>query len=97
MVAGTNRYDVAPFLSLASTDSDTIEMGPVGTGASRDEPRISSAEDAHPGRPPVYGPERVVDDPRVRAYHRAVLRDMLWVGFAWGVAWTAIIVGVPGR
>ncbi|KAB5594185.1 Regulator of G protein signaling domain containing protein [Ceratobasidium theobromae] len=97
MVAGTNRYDVAPFLSLASTDSDTIEMGPVGISASRDEPRISSAEDAHPGRPPVYGPERVVDDPRVRAYHRAVLRDMLWVGFAWGVAWTAIIVGVPGR
>jgi hypothetical protein len=45
----------------------------------------------------VYGPERVVDDARVRAYHQSVLRDMLWLGFGWGLAWTALVIGVPGR
>lgn len=32
-------------------------------------------------RPPVFGPERVVLDPRIQAVHRQIMRDMLYAGF----------------
>ncbi|KZT06530.1 uncharacterized protein LAESUDRAFT_679540 [Laetiporus sulphureus 93-53] len=38
------------------------------------------SEEAFP-RPPVFGPEKVVLDPRIRAVHREILRDLLYVGF----------------
>ncbi|OBZ70266.1 hypothetical protein A0H81_09756 [Grifola frondosa] len=47
-------------------------------------------------RPPVFGPERVVLDPRIRAVHRAVMRDILFVGFWWTVVFTVVVLAVPG-
>ncbi|CAE6522724.1 unnamed protein product [Rhizoctonia solani] len=106
MVAGTNRHAAAPFTNLSSTSS--LEMADMSTKAGAgvsSGPRITII-DVEPQtragraafrRPAVYGPERVVEDPRVREYHRVVIRDMLWVGFGWGLAWTGILVGIPGR
>jgi hypothetical protein len=108
MAARTNKRDVAPFLSLPSTPSlaESIEMGPIpreGTTGAKISINNPSSGDSHRSRraaymrPAVYGPERVVDDARVRAYHQSVLRDMLWLVFGWGLAWTALVIGVPGR
>ncbi|KAI0638539.1 hypothetical protein C8Q77DRAFT_1215317 [Trametes polyzona] len=46
-------------------------------------------------RPPVFGPERPVLDPRIREVHRAVLRDMLAAGFVCTAIFTAIVLAVP--
>ncbi|KAI0772583.1 hypothetical protein BC629DRAFT_1595251 [Irpex lacteus] len=43
----------------------------------------------------MFGPERVVMDPRIRAVHRRILRDMLVVGFIWSVVWTVVILCLP--
>ncbi|KAJ1309290.1 hypothetical protein OPQ81_004952 [Rhizoctonia solani] len=86
MAAGTNRDDVAPFADLPSTS--TLEMTDMSTTqlTPRSGPRItftdpepsSRANRAAFRRPAVYGPERVVDDRRVREFHHGVIRDMLW-------------------
>ncbi|CAE6444333.1 unnamed protein product [Rhizoctonia solani] len=106
MAAGTSKRAVAPFVNLPSTSS--LEMAdlstkshPDGSSGTRiaiiDPEPLGRAGRAAFRRPAVYGPEKVVEDPRVRAYHRGVIRDMLWVGFGWGLAWTGILVGIPGR
>ena len=43
----------------------------------------------------IFGPERVVIDPRVRAVHKRVMRDILLVGFVWGTVWTVVILCLP--
>lgn len=43
----------------------------------------------------IFGPERVVIDPRIRAVHRRVMRDILLVGFVWGTVWTVVILCLP--
>ncbi|KAG9101394.1 hypothetical protein FS749_007482 [Ceratobasidium sp. UAMH 11750] len=109
IAAKTNKHDVAPFLDFSTpTISSTSPLSPTSNQTWQDTlsgPRIAIASDVPTSRPvraayrrpAVYGPERVVDDARVRAYHQVILRDMLWVGFWWGFAWTVLVVGVPGR
>ncbi|KZT36672.1 hypothetical protein SISSUDRAFT_1049503 [Sistotremastrum suecicum HHB10207 ss-3] len=46
-------------------------------------------------RPPIFGPEKVVRDPRIMALHKSILRQILLVGFAWTVLFTAVIMAVP--
>ncbi|OSX59506.1 hypothetical protein POSPLADRAFT_1075641 [Postia placenta MAD-698-R-SB12] len=46
-------------------------------------------------RPPVFGPERVVLDPRIQAVHRQIMRDMLYAGFWFTLAFTVLILAVP--
>ncbi|QRW02332.1 regulator of G protein signaling domain protein [Ceratobasidium sp. AG-Ba] len=103
LAAKTNKRDVAPFLDLAPSSSPFSPSETWEDSVSGPRIAISSQMPARRPvraayrRPPVYGPEKVVDDTRVRAYHYAILRDMLWVGFLWGIGWTVLVVGVPGR
>ncbi|KAI0650386.1 hypothetical protein C8Q79DRAFT_943443 [Trametes meyenii] len=46
-------------------------------------------------RPPVFGPELPVLDPRVRAVHKAVMNDMLLAGFVSTVMFTGIVLAIP--
>ncbi|KAG8905270.1 hypothetical protein FRB99_000340 [Tulasnella sp. 403] len=59
------------------------------------KPRRRKAEDGY-ARPPVFGPERVILDERIKRYHAALLLDMIWFGFWYTVAFTAIVISVPG-
>lgn len=43
----------------------------------------------------VFGPERVVLDPRIRAVHRRVMRDILVAGFVVGTILTVVVVALP--
>ncbi|KAI0681916.1 hypothetical protein BC835DRAFT_1425088 [Cytidiella melzeri] len=43
----------------------------------------------------IFGPERVVLDPRIQAVHRRVMTDILVVGFVWGVVWTVVVLCLP--
>ncbi|ELU45301.1 hypothetical protein AG1IA_00672 [Rhizoctonia solani AG-1 IA] len=105
--AGTKKHVVAPFVNLPSTSSlEMVSMTPTIGSPSPSGPRIVFTDPEPRGRgggraafrrPAVYGPERVVEDPRIREFHQGVIRDMLWVGFGWGLAWTGIVVGIPGR
>jgi len=54
----------------------------------------SDVEDGYK-RPPIFGPEKVVLDPRIQALHRQVMRDMLWVGCWSTLAFTALVLSVP--
>lgn len=45
---------------------------------------------------PVFGPERVVLDPRIKKVHAKILRDMFLVGLVWGIIFTAVVCSVPG-
>lgn len=45
----------------------------------------------------VFGPERVVLDPRIRAVHRRVMRDILAAGAVWGVLCTVVVLVLPHR
>ncbi|QRW16586.1 regulator of G protein signaling domain protein [Rhizoctonia solani] len=107
IAAGTKKHVVAPFVNLPSTSSlEMVSMTPTIGSPSPSGPRIVFTDPEPRGRgggraafrrPAVYGPERVVEDPRIREFHQGVIRDMLWVGFGWGLAWTGIVVGIPGR
>lgn len=46
-------------------------------------------------RTKIYGPEVPVSDPRIRAAHKQVLKDMLFAGLIWGVTWMVIVLCLP--
>ncbi|KAF8602587.1 hypothetical protein BDV93DRAFT_523956 [Ceratobasidium sp. AG-I] len=81
--------------SMPSSTWDDPESNGPKIAISENVPRRSQR--AGYRKPAVYGPEKVVDDARVRAYHQGLIRDMLWAGFCWGFLWTVLVVGVPGR
>jgi hypothetical protein len=73
--------DIAPFASVSSTTAYKARMvapfsEPSGEGSSH----RSSADNARAGkllpRPKIFGPERVVKDPRVKALHERLMREM---------------------
>jgi hypothetical protein len=47
-------------------------------------------------RPPVFGPEKVVEDPRIIETHRQVMRDILKLAFVVTAVFSSIIFSVPG-
>ncbi|KZT70343.1 hypothetical protein DAEQUDRAFT_764788 [Daedalea quercina L-15889] len=54
-------------------------------------------QDAHARRrPPIFGPEKVVLDPRIRTLHLAVMRDLVCFGVVSTAAFAAIVLAVPG-
>jgi len=48
-------------------------------------------------RPPIFGPEVVIEDPRIIALHKQVVQDILTVGLIWTVLWIVLCLAVPGR
>ncbi|KAF8908359.1 hypothetical protein CPB85DRAFT_1309907 [Mucidula mucida] len=48
-------------------------------------------------RPPMFGPERVVQDPHVLRAHRQIMNGILSVGFVSDILFSAIIFSIPGR
>ncbi|KDQ64122.1 hypothetical protein JAAARDRAFT_187495 [Jaapia argillacea MUCL 33604] len=48
-------------------------------------------------RPPVFGPEKVVLDPRIKEVHARVMNDIYRVGFSWMFVFGVIVLAVPGR
>jgi hypothetical protein len=47
-------------------------------------------------RPPIFGPERVVLDPRIKAVHNEVLYSIFYVGFLACVLSSALLFPIPG-
>ncbi|KIO25019.1 hypothetical protein M407DRAFT_8655 [Tulasnella calospora MUT 4182] len=58
-------------------------------------PRAKSAK-ARYTRPPVFGPERVVLDERIRQYHLDVLHDTFMVAIWYCLIYTAVVLAIPG-
>lgn len=84
--AGSGEFDAEPALPLDLWGWERSSRGGTGdvrNGWERDAKggRRSSAREEFK-RPPVFGPERPVLDPHIRAVHKAVMRDMLVAGFA---------------
>lgn len=48
-------------------------------------------------RPPVFGPEVVVEDPHIIAVHEETVRDILKVGVIWTTIFAAITLSAPAR
>ncbi|KAH8118757.1 hypothetical protein DFH11DRAFT_697950 [Phellopilus nigrolimitatus] len=46
-------------------------------------------------RPPIFGPERVIEDARIRAVHTHLFLELMRFGLFWAAVFTAIVVSVP--
>ena len=44
----------------------------------------------------IFGPEVVIEDPRVIALHKRVVSQILLVGAGWTLVWVGVCLGVPG-
>lgn len=47
-------------------------------------------------KPPVFGPERIVQDERIRQFHLDVLNDILWFGVWYALVFAIVVASVPG-
>ncbi|KAG8863828.1 hypothetical protein FRB96_007665 [Tulasnella sp. 330] len=88
-----------------SNGSATLAEGQSTPPPSGDEPtheivftkpkRVSMA-DLRFLRPPVFGPERIVADERIRKYHEHILTNIIWAGVLYTSIFTAVILSLPG-
>ncbi|KAG5648704.1 hypothetical protein DXG03_000051 [Asterophora parasitica] len=82
---------IAPFsVEPLAHSSDTIASS-YGSGTGHSD----SARHFH--RPPVFGPEAVVLDPRIKAVHRQVMIDTCRFGLFFMVVFSALIFSVPSH
>jgi hypothetical protein len=47
------------------------------------------------GKPKMFGPERIVEDPRVSRFYDSVVRDIMIVGIVFGLVWVGVCFAVP--
>ncbi|EMD40355.1 hypothetical protein CERSUDRAFT_91071 [Gelatoporia subvermispora B] len=83
----------APPISAELTAQPAAAIFPPGPP---DASNPTPEEEEQYRRPPVFGPERVVRDPRIQALHRQVGLDMWWVGFWFNLAFVPLVLAVPG-
>jgi len=58
---------------------------------------IESQPRSQPRRPPIFGPEIVVQDPRVKAVHRQILYDLCVFTLCYTLIFAAVVFSIPGR
>ncbi|KAH9833778.1 uncharacterized protein C8Q71DRAFT_860050 [Rhodofomes roseus] len=63
----------------------------------RSDPEKSRIDAYAAKRAPLFGPEKVVLDPRIRALHRRAFRDVLCFGLVATAIFAAVVLSVPGR
>lgn len=49
-----------------------------------------------PKRPPIFGPETIIADPKVLALQKKMVRDILVVGLVWALLGITVVLCVPG-
>ncbi|KAG9006617.1 hypothetical protein FRB94_000543 [Tulasnella sp. JGI-2019a] len=59
-------------------------------------PKRTAMVDMGYQRPPVFGPERVVVDERIRKYHEEVLTNVVWAAVIYTSIFTAVVLSIPG-
>ena len=47
-------------------------------------------------RPPIFGPETIIADPKVLALQKKMVRDILVVGLVWASLGIIVVLCVPG-
>ncbi|KIM76370.1 hypothetical protein PILCRDRAFT_647499 [Piloderma croceum F 1598] len=78
---------IAPFATSASMTEQRARMvAPFADDVRADKPLI---------RPKIFGPERVVEDPRIKALHKRLIWEMYFLGICVAVMFSAIIFSVP--
>ena len=79
------RVDSPPSSSTSIPQDDSAGL--------REPPPVVPLHAARNGfnRPPVFGPDKVVLDPRIKALHRQVVREVFLVGFV-----SAVVSSLPG-
>lgn len=88
----TGRGSVEPKLSMTSLAAAHQDLGALLGKFKRSTNRVSIAE---AGAPKMFGPEVLVEDPRVVALFEGVVRDILIVGTVAAVIWIALCLSVP--
>lgn len=86
------RGSVEPKLSMTSLAAAHQDLGALLGKFRRSTNRVSIAEE---GTPKMFGPEVLVEDPRVVALFEGVVRDILIVGTVTAVVWIALCLAVP--
>lgn len=88
----TGRISVEPKLSMTSLAAAQQDLGDILGKFKRPKNRVTVAE---AGGPKMFGPEVLVEDPRVTALFEGLVRDILVVGAVATVAWIALCLAVP--
>ena len=86
------RPSVEPKLSMTSLEAAHQDLGAL-LGKFRLSSNRASVDET--GRPKMFGPEALVEDPRVTALFEGVVRDILVVGGIAAVIWIALCLAVP--
>lgn len=92
--AGTNRKDHQSHHESGSvlSSADLTALLSRFRRKSRHDPNDNGGK---PRKTPVFGPEIVVEDPRVKALFQSVVRDILVVGGCVTVVWVVLCLAVP--
>lgn len=90
-----SRHDAPYAVARAATPVPATTTTPATAVASAPERSPAEPEPMLSARARVFGPERVVLDPRIRAVHRRVMRDILVAGFVCGTVLTVVVVALP--
>ncbi|KAG8950938.1 hypothetical protein FRC04_007002 [Tulasnella sp. 424] len=98
---GGSRSDPIQLNDAAEDSSTAIILDPNTFNSPRPthevafvNPKPRSSE-ARYTRPPVFGPERVVLDERIRQYHLDVLHDTFMVAIWYCLIYTAVVLAIP--
>lgn len=89
-VSGTNTPE--PKVSITSLNPTHPDLGQLLGKFQRSANRVSVTE---AGNPKMFGPEVLVEDPRVKALFEGVVRDILVVGVIATVVWIPLCLAVP--
>jgi hypothetical protein len=88
----TGRGSAEPKMSMSSLAAAQQDLGALLDKFKRSTNRVSIEE---AGPPKMFGPEVLVEDPRVTALFEGVVRDILVVGAIAAVVWIALCLAVP--
>lgn len=95
------RRDDAPTGHREKEKADTAVIAPFSLEPPSAPEKRHTTEEEDEGQEearrdvPVFGPERVVLDPRISAVHARVMRDIYACGFWFSLVYCAIILSVP--
>ncbi|KZT29452.1 hypothetical protein NEOLEDRAFT_1128211 [Neolentinus lepideus HHB14362 ss-1] len=85
------KMQVRPWELTAASDAEQQEKGVIAPFADEDEGQTEARERSIP----VFGPERVVLDPRIAEAHKRVMRDIYACGVWFSLGYAVIILSVP--
>ncbi|KAI5117863.1 hypothetical protein M0805_006566 [Coniferiporia weirii] len=89
---GAHVVESSPPLSSASSTSGN---SPSSTSGSGSDSQVCARTSNRFQRPPIFGPDRIVEDARIRKVHLSLIFSLMRFGLFWAAVSAAIVESVP--